>query len=600
MLFDNAQGGVRRGVEDHCPRATDRTCGPMAREQGAAVAALQRHPFGHRIVTSASSNATPAADELAVLSALVFDLYDAPAVLSKGAAAVSRIGPCQTEMTYLHADDAWHRSPADPDPFPEIDQLVRDCGGSGAVAMPGRRWCWAFLLKHRNVIEGTLVVSAANQPSSEHVHMLMMLANQIAAALAWAAAHRRDERCTEQLARTTTELAEARHRLRTRTRVHETIEAALGGGEGEPAITDALHELTALPIVLEDRFGNLRCWSGPNQPTPYPKPGAQQRQRQLAALVAHHGPMRIKDRVAVLITPRGENLGVLAIIDPNNMVTDDDIFALHFACTLLGYELSHRRNLVELEQSVRRELFDDLLAGTDDEGAVARAEALGHDLRRPQYVVVVHSSVRTDALAAAAVRATAALDLDAFHGLKGGLVVLLTSGRPDPRALHRALNELLGTTCAIGIGSRCDTPSEVPQSFTEARRALNVRLHSAAPAGASAYDELGFYRLIDAAHAHAAVDDFIREWLGALLEYDTAKKSELVATLSAHLENGGNYDDSAKALHIHRSTLRYRLARIGELTGYDLRNVDTRFNLHAATRAWRFLHSDSVNLTGSS
>ena len=43
------------------------------------------------------------------------------------------------------------------------------------------------------------------------------------------------------------------------------------------------------------------------------------------------------------------------------------------------------------------------------------------------------------------------------------------------------------------------------------------------------------------------------------------------------------------ALHIHRSTLRYRLARIAELTGYDLRKVDTRVNLHAATRAWRFL-----------
>lgn len=32
----------------------------------------------------------------------------------------------------------------------------------------------------------------------------------------------------------------------------------------------------------------------------------------------------------------------------------------------------------------------------------------------------------------------------------------------------------------------------------------------------------------------------------------------------------------------------YRFARIGDLTGYDLRDVDVRFNLHRATRAWRF------------
>jgi sugar diacid utilization regulator len=250
---------------------------------------------------------------------------------------------------------------------------------------------------------------------------------------------------------------------------------------------------------------------------------------------------------------------------------------------------------VELEQGVRQELVDDLLTGTGVDGVVARAEALAHDLRGPHYVVVIHSSADPAPLAAAAARAAASLQLNRLQGRSGQLVVLLTAGRPDPRALHRKLSELLSpATCAVGVGSRCEAPLDFPQSFAEAKRALNVRLHSAAPAGASAYDELGFYRLIDAAHTGRAVEDFIREWLGALIDYDSAKNSELVLTLSQHLEAGGNYDDTARTLHIHRSTLRYRLARIAELTGYDLRNVNTRFNLHAATRAWRFLYPEAV------
>ncbi len=421
----------------------------------------------------------------------------------------------------------------------------------------------------------------------------MVLANQAGAALAYGVLQHRGETFVEKLATATNELATVRRQLRNRSIVHETIEAALAGGGGEHAITDALHELTGLPIALEDKFGNLRCWSGPGQSARYPEPDPQQRLRQLAALAAHHGPMRVKDRVAVLLAPRGDQLGVLAIIDPRMQVTDDDIFALHFACTMLGYELSHQRSLVELEESVRRELFEDLLAGIDDDAALARAEALGHDLRRPHHVIVVHSSGNADSLAAAAARAAATLNIPALRGRRGQLTVLLAAGRPDPRALHRTLSELLGTaTCAIGIGARCDSPSGIPQSFTEAQRALNVRLHSATPSGASAFEELGFYRLVDAAHTRGAVEDFVREWLGELLDYDATKKSELVLTLSKHLESGGNYDDSAKALHIHRSTLRYRLARIGELTGYDLRDVDIRFNLHAATRAWRFLHPE--------
>jgi len=93
-----------------------------------------------------------------------------------------------------------------------------------------------------------------------------------------------------------------------------------------------------------------------------------------------------------------------------------------------------------------------------------------------------------------------------------------------------------------------------------------------------------------AAHRGGAVEGFVREWLGALLDYDESKKSELVLTLSHYLECGGNYAESAATLRIHRSTLRYRLSRIREITGVDIRDVDNRFNLHAATRAWRFLN----------
>jgi len=35
---------------------------------------------------------------------------------------------------------------------------------------------------------------------------------------------------------------------------------------------------------------------------------------------------------------------------------------------------------------------------------------------------------------------------------------------------------------------------------------------------------------------------------------------------------------------VHRSTLKYRLQRIRELTGYDLGDPETRFNLELATR----------------
>ena len=58
-------------------------------------------------------------------------------------------------------------------------------------------------------------------------------------------------------------------------------------------------------------------------------------------------------------------------------------------------------------------------------------------------------------------------------------------------------------------------------------------------------------------------------------------------TLAAHLNHGGKYDDTARALSIHRNTLRYRLGRITEISGHDLAHTETKLNLHLAARARR-------------
>lgn len=381
-------------------------------------------------------------------------------------------------------------------------------------------------------------------------------------------------------------------RLRARTSTQHTLARALAARKGEHGIAEVLHESTGLAVCVEDNFGHVRAWAGPGQPPPHPQRDPTQ-QKELLHLLARHGEaLRVKGRVASLMSSGGQTLGVLSLVDPSRQAGDEQVAALEYAATILVVELAHQRDLAEVEHNLRRDLLDDLLLGTEDSVAYARAAALGHDLRRSHYVVLVHHPDTSDgALSTAACQAAATLRLQYLHGRgPDGTVVLVVDGRPDPHALYKAISHRLDSTAvAIGIGSACPTPSALPQSFDRACRALNIRLHRAMPAGASAYDELGFYRLIDAAHTAGAAEDYVQEWLGVLQEYDQNKNSNLVQTLSHYLECGGNYDETAAALHIHRSTLRYRLARIAELTGHELSNVDTRFNLHAATRTWRFL-----------
>jgi DNA-binding PucR family transcriptional regulator len=260
-------------------------------------------------------------------------------------------------------------------------------------------------------------------------------------------------------------------------------------------------------------------------------------------------------------------------------------------------ELAHLRALAETELRLRRDLVDDLLTGTDDESARSRAAALGHDLTGPHHVLLVDwAQTREDALVQAveqaATRVLGAPPLLARR--RAGLVAIVA--RPAAWAdRHRwevlrdeLTRRLRGYSGSIGVGGAFTAPSEASRSFDEAERALRIRQGSASSAGVTVHDELGIYRLL-AAGDQAETEQFVREWLGSLLDYDAAHRTGLVATLWQYYECGGNYDQTAEALFICRSTVRYRLRRIRQLTGLDLGDVDSRLNLHVATRAWRVL-----------
>jgi DNA-binding PucR family transcriptional regulator len=118
-----------------------------------------------------------------------------------------------------------------------------------------------------------------------------------------------------------------------------------------------------------------------------------------------------------------------------------------------------------------------------------------------------------------------------------------------------------------------------------------MQVATGCPEQVTVFDDLGVYRLLSEIADFDSVESFIHRWLGTLLDYDANKGAQLVETLCGYVECGGNYDLTAKTLLLHRSTLRYRLQRIREVSGHDLTDPDTRFNLQLATRAWTTVHA---------
>ena len=64
-----------------------------------------------------------------------------------------------------------------------------------------------------------------------------------------------------------------------------------------------------------------------------------------------------------------------------------------------------------------------------------------------------------------------------------------------------------------------------------------------------------------------------------LVAYDQERGSDLIRTLKVYLAAGANASEAADRLFLHRNSLLYRLARIGELTDLDLKDSQARLAL---------------------
>jgi DNA-binding PucR family transcriptional regulator len=70
-----------------------------------------------------------------------------------------------------------------------------------------------------------------------------------------------------------------------------------------------------------------------------------------------------------------------------------------------------------------------------------------------------------------------------------------------------------------------------------------------------------------------------------LAAHDAERGTDYIATLRAYLDSFGDIVGAAVAMHVHRNTFRYRLARLAEMVGLDLDDPDERLiaqlQLHA-------------------
>jgi DNA-binding PucR family transcriptional regulator len=151
---------------------------------------------------------------------------------------------------------------------------------------------------------------------------------------------------------------------------------------------------------------------------------------------------------------------------------------------------------------------------------------------------------------------------------------------PDPEGpgrRGRVEQALSGRFAAVGPAV---PPGEAARSARRARAALG--LASEAAPFVVAEEHLAALLLTCDRELAAELASHALAPLAALKE---GARARLSLTLRAWLDHQGRIEQTARALHVHPQTVRYRLGQLRDLFGDDLDDPERRFELSLALRA---------------
>lgn len=534
----------------------------------------------HRSTESAVANgeldlrrALTGLQELLVMSMLMLDRHDVDEVIKVLANSVESVTRCQLVHVTFQRHREWISWPPRQCAKPSLRPAARPF-----VEGEGDSWTCTTTVAALSGSPGQLVLRSSTRPDAEQLFVIERLGHLLGAALVDAELHERDRRRAVELDSANNQLVRTVAALRHREAVQEEFTHLAATGT-ELDVATSLSRLTECTVVLQDGFAH--------ETTRVVPVGESPSDRKRNALVA-------------VIGGRPE-FGTVELEMPadDGQCDEDAKFALQYASVALGLLKAHAAAMSEMENRLSRDLLEDLLEGIPGEVAKDRATAQGHDLRVPHDLVVsVWSSEtgsRADDRDVDRVRtAMAHQRLPCLVTRTHGMVVVLAHHGIDISKLYDDLCRAYDhTDGVVAKGEPTVSPEQIPRAYEQAQRALTARQQSSDPCGSIAYSDLGVDRILALDGNAGEVERLITDWLADLMSYDDRQGADLVPTLATYLDHGGKYDDTARALSIHRNTLRYRLGRITEISGHDLADVDTKLNLHLALRAWRLRRAPS-------
>lgn len=297
-----------------------------------------------------------------------------------------------------------------------------------------------------------------------------------------------------------------------------------------------------------------------------------------------------------------ESLGRVEVVGDSVCVDVGGHRALERLAFLVGVELVKERQIREAESRVSGDLMVDLLRADGcvrPDVLIARAALLGHDLTEPQYLATLTVDRPMESATAIGLVDEIVSAQEALVGWDGSAVVIVLPADRDPMAVMRKVKQRVDKMSSLGNATLVLTPKldriEDCAAYCQAAgRAARLR-NLAGGSGIVDLRDLSLTSLLlMSSIMPAQLQSFAERLIAPLVEQDERRRAGLVDTARAWLASGCSTVETANLLVVHVNTIGYRIGKIEQLLGVELRNPQSRLELQLALTVWDILRSCDI------
>ncbi|MGE5485650.1 MAG: PucR family transcriptional regulator [Ignavibacteriales bacterium] len=331
------------------------------------------------------------------------------------------------------------------------------------------------------------------------------------------------------------------------------------------------------------------------------------------------------EEVVVPVLVRGHPRAALVSYSLGGPHEPWQLLALEHAAVVAALDLIRMLTIQEAEEGLKRDLLEEVFqrAFHSEDELLPRADGLKLELRDKKVVIVLDPCLPVQASANGRDRVTPLPDQESFDRAvrrvgarlrqmspasylmvrNSQVVVLVAQPRggqsDDGKTLEHASDladtlrttmstEMDGRAVSAGVGDPQASILELADSYHSACKAANIGKWLFGDGRTVRYADLGVYRFL----ADRTAGELRREYdrvLRKVQDSDAREGSDLIRTLEAVFECGGNTKEAATSLSIHENTVRYRLKKVAAILGYDPWRGPGRFEVEICLRIGRLL-----------